>query len=72
MNSLSGSTGGNPIQFILEELVRGAVAERLPWKAIASDLNLSKLFVGVVADSLSLRDESADQSVVALHRALLA
>lgn len=71
MNSPSGDTGINPIQLVLEEFIRGAVAERLSWKVIAPDLNLSNLFVGVAVDPFPLGDESADQTIMTLYGSLL-
>ena len=71
MNRSSGDTGVNFVKFVLEEFIWGAVVERLPWKPIAPDLNLSNLFVGVAVHSFPLGDESADQTIMTLYGFLL-
>lgn len=65
MNSPSGNTGIDPVQLILEEIIRSSVAQEFPRKAVAPGLDLSYLLIGVAVDPFPLGDESADHPVLA-------
>lgn len=71
LQELLGSYCVDPVQFRFEEFVRGFVTMDPSRQAVAPDFDLTDLLVSIAVNTLAFSDESADQTIVPLHRTLL-